>query len=412
MLLASMVAAVSLDAPAAAQSSDAPGLNHAGAWSPERLDPGSADPGSVRPHPLDPFMALPTPLVVLVTYLSGSVSIGSAISVLPALGSQDFARPGSSVPGPVPDGGPDPSITATRLLSVEPLYPGHPDPEMARAQVWTVTSKAMQRPIRVEVYRAPAGRRAPMMYFLDGVGSEKPSGWSGVMGFGSPRMRERDVTVVAPTGAPSSMFADWNTDDPVLGRNRWETFLNDELAPLVQERVPNNGRWGTLGVSMGAGAAVHLAARNPRYSATGGVSGCYSTLDDLGYQYVRLTVAARGGDARNMWGPQGSPQWAAHDTVRDPSGLAGKAVYLSAATGYVSSADLGNFGSNAMVLFDGHLLEKGSYECTVDLTRALRARGIAHRVDYDPTGIHNWPEFEPRMSSAMDHLLPALGPVG
>ena len=50
----------------------------------------------------------------------------------------------------------------------------------------------MQRTVRVEVYRAPDGVDAPNVYFLDGVGSESPSGWSTGMGWGDPALRDRD----------------------------------------------------------------------------------------------------------------------------------------------------------------------------------------------------------------------------
>lgn len=346
------------------------------------------------------------------THVGGSVSLGSALGSLEAVGSQDFTRPGGPPAPSAPVSERDPSITATELRGVEPLYPDSTDPAMARAQVWTVTSASMQREVRVEVYRAPGGASAPIVYFLDGVGSETPSGWSGGMGFGDAAMRDRDVTVVAPTGAPSSLWADWDADDPVLGPNRWETFLTEELPPLVEREVPNNGRWGTLGVSMGAGPAVHLANTHPdMFDAAAGVSGCYSTTGDVGYQTTRLTVEARGGDPDNLWGPRGSAGWRAHDTVADPSGLRGKRVYLSTATGRIGAMDLARFGSNGQLLAEGHLLEKGTYECTRELDAALDEQGIEARVEYSSTGIHNWPEFIPRMAQAMDHMLPGLGPV-
>ncbi|MEH6380663.1 MAG: alpha/beta hydrolase family protein, partial [Dietzia cercidiphylli] len=274
--------------------------------------------------------------------------------------------------------------------------------------------------VRVEVYRAPDGVDAPNVYFLDGVGSESPSGWSTGMGWGDPALRDRAVNVIAPTGAPASMWSDWQADDPVLGPNMWETFLIDELPPLLEQGLSgsaaplaHNGSWGVMGLSMGASAAVHLANTNPgMFDAVAGISGAYSTMDELGYQYARLTVAARNGDATNMWGPRGSQAWRDHDTVADPSGLAGKTVYLSAATGRVGSAELGHFGSNEMILVDGHVLEKGSYESTRKLESALAGvAGVDLRMNYMPTGIHNWPVFVTQMLPGMDHILSGLAPA-
>src|SRR5699024_1339484 len=186
---------------------------------------------------------------------------------LAAVGSTEFDRQGgSSGAAATPVAERDLTINASTVRDIKPLWPESTAADDRRAEVWTVTSEAMQREVRVEVYRAPAGVDAPNMYFLDGVGSESPSGWSGGMGWGDPELRNRQVNVIAPTGAPSSMWADWAEDDPILGPNKWETFLTEELPGLLEvgldgvaEPLPHNGAWGVLGVSMGAAPALHLA---------------------------------------------------------------------------------------------------------------------------------------------------------
>ncbi|AWH96166.1 alpha/beta hydrolase [Dietzia psychralcaliphila] len=389
------------------------GTGTAGAQS---LDPGSLVP-SVAPGSL---LGVPSLSVAALTQLGAPIPLTSVLGSVAAAGSGDFPRPGSSQAPAGPVSTRDGSITQTTVRDVAPLFPGSLNPVDRRAEVWTVTSASMQRTVRVEVYRAPDGVDAPNVYFLDGVGSESPSGWSTGMGWGDPALRDRAVNVVAPTGAPASMWSDWQTDDPVLGPNMWETFLIDELPLLLAQPTPDtgaplahNGSWGVMGVSMGASAALHLANSNPEmFDAVAGVSGAYSTTDELGYQYARLTVAARGGDATNMWGPRDSQEWRDHDTVADPSGLAGKTVYLSAATGRVGSAELGQFGSNEMILVDGHILEKGSYESTRKLESSLAGlAGVNLRMNYMPTGIHNWPVFVTQMLPGMDHILSGLEPA-
>lgn len=381
----------------------------------------SVDPGSLVPSVTPGSLAgVPSLSVAAVAALGAPVPLGTVLGSLADAGSGEFARPGSSTPPATPVAVRDQSITVSQVLRVEPLFPGSAQPHDRRAEVWTVTSAAMQRTVRVEVYRAPEGLTAPTVYFLDGVGSESPSGWSKGMGWGDPAVRDRAVNVVAPTGAPSSMWADWQSDDPVLGPNKWETFLTEELPPLLEAGLPgraaglaHNGSWGAMGVSMGAASALHLVNRNPdMFDGAAGISGAYSTLDELGYQYTRLTVEARHGDATRMWGARGSAAWREHDTVVDPSGLAGKHVFLSAATGAVGSSELGRFGSNEMVLMDGHILEKGSYESTRDLEAALAGvPGVNLRMAYMPSGIHNWPVFVPQMLPALDHVLAGLAPA-
>ncbi|AVZ40057.1 MULTISPECIES: alpha/beta hydrolase family protein [unclassified Dietzia] len=389
------------------------GAGTAGAQS---LDPGSLVP-SVAPGSL---LGVPSLSVAALTQLGAPIPLTSVLGSVAAAGSGDFPRPGSSQSPSGPVSTRDGSITQTTVRDIAPLFPGSLNPVDRRAEVWTVTSASMQRTVRVEVYRAPDGVDAPNVYFLDGVGSESPSGWSTGMGWGDPALRDRAVNVIAPTGAPASMWSDWQSDDPVLGPNMWETFLIDELPPLLEAGLPgaaaplaHNGSWGVMGLSMGASAAVHLANTNPgMFDAVAGVSGAYSTTDELGYQYARLTVAARNGDVTNMWGPRGSQAWRDHDTVSDPSGLAGKTVYLSAATGRVGSAELGHFGSNEMILVDGHILEKGSYESTRRLESELAGvPGVDLRMNYMPTGIHNWPVFVTQMLPGMDHILSGLAPA-
>lgn len=382
----------------------------------QSLDPGSLTP-SVAPGSL---LGVPSLSVAALTQLGAPIPLTSVLGSVAAVGSGDFPRPGSSQPPSGPIATRDGSITQTTVRDIAPLFPGSLNPVDRRAEVWTVTSASMQRTVRVEVYRAPDGVDAPNVYFLDGVGSESPSGWSTGMGWGDPALRDRQVNVIAPTGAPASMWSDWQSDDTVLGPNMWETFLIDELPPLLEQGLTgsaaplaHNGSWGVMGVSMGASAAVHLANTNPEmFDAVAGVSGAYSTTDELGYQYARLTVAARGGDATNMWGPRGSQRWIDHDTVANPSGLEGMSVYLSAATGRVGSAELGHFGSNEMILVDGHVLEKGSYESTRKLESALAGvPGVDLQMNYMPTGIHNWPVFVTQMLPGMDHILSGLAPA-
>ena len=382
---------------------------------------GSVDTGSLVPS-VAPGSLLGAPSLSLAasTQIGAPVPLMSVLGSLATIGSTEFDRPGgSSDASATPIAERDPSITSSVVREIEPLRPASTAKDDRRAEVWTVTSATMQREVRVEVYRAPGGVDAPNMYFLDGVGSESPSGWSGGMGWGDPEIRARQVNVIAPTGGPSSMWAEWAEDDPVLGPNKWETFLTEELPDLLEvglagvaDPLPHNGDWGVLGVSMGAASALHLANSFDMFGGAAGVSGAYSTTDELGYQYARLTVAARNGDATKMWGPRGSDLWREHDTVADPSGLSGKSVYLSAATGRVGSSELGRFGSNEIVLLDGHILEKGSYESTRALEASLASvRGVDLKTNYIPAGIHNWPVFVTEMLPGTDHVLSGLAPA-
>ena len=79
---------------------------------------------------------------------------------------------------------------------------------------------------------------------------------------------------------------------------------------------------------MGAQAAMMLAQRHHGfYRAVAGISGCYSTADEVGQAVTRITVASTGGNPENLWGPPNSPEWAAHDSYLG----AGDAVVVTSA---------------------------------------------------------------------------------
>lgn len=306
----------------------------------------------------------------------------------------------------------EPSITTARIVDrqAEPeryqVAPGE-----KRVQRWTVASPAMQRNVSVEVMLAPDPERAaPILYLLDGIDAPRRSGWIGIGGAQEVLGRE-NVHVVIPTEAPGSWYSDWVSEDPALGLNMWETFITDELNPLLEKELNFNGRRGIGGLSMGASGAVHLANSNPElFDAVFGISGCYSPVSPMGRQIVNIVTGSRGGNVENMWGPFGSDEWKNHDVVADPEGLRDQAVYLSAANGTINEEDYARYEGNPF--FDmaaGTFLERGVLSCTEELDRAMTARGMDHhRVDYKGEGVHNWANFNAQLAPAWEHILPAL----
>ena len=126
---------------------------------------------------------------------------------------------------------------------------------------------------------------------------------------------DEQVNLVIPTGGQASMWADWNESDPVLGINKWETFITRDLPALIEPALGSNGRRGIGGISMGAAAAVSIATRHPEmYQGVFGVSGCYTTAK-LGEILTRYTVESRGATLADMWGAPDGPQWRDHDVL-------------------------------------------------------------------------------------------------
>ena len=54
-----------------------------------------------------------------------------------------------------------------------------------------------------------------------------------------PRRQERQRH--PPIGGACTYYTDWVNDDPVLGRNKWKTFLTEELPPLIDGALGTNG---------------------------------------------------------------------------------------------------------------------------------------------------------------------------
>ena len=204
------------------------------------------------------------------------------------------------------------------------------------------------------------------------------------------------------------MWQDWDNDDPVLGRHQWDTFLTEELAPVVEEKVSHNGKRGLIGLSMGASGAVMMANNNPGFfGGVAGISGCYSTTDSFGAGTVKLTVGNLGGDPNNMWS---APEaWERNDVVLNPEGLRGTQLYLSAANGEITDEEVAYYADKELTdQITGSLLEAGSRHCTENLSAALTKSGIEHTTDYLDAGAHGWPMFGPQLQPAWDGIKSAL----
>ncbi|HHU09039.1 MAG TPA: esterase family protein, partial [Intrasporangiaceae bacterium] len=332
--------------------------------------------------------------------IAGSLPVGSTADLLGSVGSANIPLTGAGSMSPL-YGTPsevDESITETKFLRVE---------ESGAYEYWFINSAAMQREVVVEVVPSRTEGPAPVLYMLDGVDSPATSGYKSMAKI-DEREAFEDVHVVTPTRAYAAYWTDWEQDDPTLGRNKWETFLTEELPDIVQEQLDTNGKNAVGGISMGGQAAMHLAATHELYDAVMSFSGYYSTTDQLGYQTIRLTVETRGGDVENMWGPFRSERWRENDTIAHPEGLRGKKVYFNAANGEIGADDLTAYSDPSQIPI-GIVLERGVLEGTKDFERVLKAKGIDHLAEYADTGLHNWNTFLEKFDDGFNYIKPALG---
>ncbi|WP_442790976.1 alpha/beta hydrolase [Nocardia sp. NBC_01327] len=302
---------------------------------------------------------------------------------------------------------------AARVVSVEDVND--------RQQNVMVYSPAMDRPIRIQVIRA-ADRATPhpTMYLLNGSGGgPNQSGWDAqtdVVSF----LRGKDVNVVTPYGGSDSYYTDWIRDDAVLGHNKWQTFLNEELPPAIEGFLGANGNRTLVGVSMSGTSVLNLAIAKPGFwNSVASYSGCAQTSDPIGHEFVRLTVENWGGgqSVENMWGPADGPLWRANDPLVNADRLRGTAIYLSAGSGipaapHDSPADPrvqdGRIPLPVQIVFGGPI-EAAIHYCTVNLTNRLHELNIPVTVDDQPVGTHSWGYWEDELKRSWPFLATTVG---
>lgn len=313
------------------------------------------------------------------------------------------------------------AILATTIVGVGPVSGAplvSPRTPVAAQVDLNVYSPAMNRFVPVRVLR-PADTSAPRptLYLLDGVGGgETGSGWmdrTDVAAF----FAGKNVNVVLPLAGRASYYTDWEHDDPILGRNKWTTFLTRELPPVINATLGTSGRNAIAGLSMSALSVLNLAIHAPGlYQAVGSYSGCARTSDPVAQAFVTSMVVSYGGNPFNMWGPPSDPEWAANDPTLHADRLRGTQVYVSAGTGapgpHESLGDRDIAGNP--IAFADRVVVGGGFEtvvndCTHRLAGALGAAGVPARIDFRPTGTHAWGYWQDALHESWPMMAAAIG---
>ena len=55
-------------------------------------------------------------------------------------------------------------------------------------------------------------------------------------------LADKNVNVVTPLEGKWSYYTDWVNPDPVLGNNKWRTFLTEELPPMIDAGLGTTGK--------------------------------------------------------------------------------------------------------------------------------------------------------------------------
>ncbi|GAB18558.1 putative mycolyltransferase [Gordonia effusa NBRC 100432] len=267
-----------------------------------------------------------------------------------------------------------------------------------------VYSGAMDKVIPVTVLRPKdTSKPAPTLYLLNGAGGgEDTATWAAKTDY-VKFFADKHVNVVTPVGGAFSYYTDWRKDDPVLGRNKWQTFLTKELPPLIDAQFNTTKVNSIAGISMAGTSVMNLAVAAPKlYRSVAAFSGCARTSDPLGQAYIRMVVADRGrGDINNMWGPPGSQDWVANDPYLNASRLRGMKVYMTAGSGLPGVNDRldaplidGNPMTLANQILLGGGIEAAVNLCTRELTQKFRSVGVPVQTTFRPNGNHSWGYWE------------------
>ena len=273
----------------------------------------------------------------------------------------------------------------------------------------SVYSPSMDKVIVNDVYKAPGGKSAPVFYLLNGIdGGLDNKGWFGltdIPGF----FGNKNVNIVSPIGGQYSYYTDWVADDPALGRNKWQTYLTQELPPVINQELKANGRNAVGGLSMSGSSALDLAIQAPGlYRAAGSYSGCPATSDPNQANQIALSLIPSGANAANMWGPVGGPDWVAHDPSKNAAKLRGVGVYAAAASGTVGAVD--RLPPDFPMPVGGQIVENITRDCTQMFADAAKAAGLPITFVIRPEGVHTWGLFESEMQESWNTVIgPALG---
>ncbi|MGW4634315.1 alpha/beta hydrolase [Nocardia sp. NPDC004415] len=294
----------------------------------------------------------------------------------------------------------------------------HIDRPGQRQQTLHVYSAAMGRVIPLQVITPyDTSEPRPTLYLLNGAGGgEDIANWytqTDIVQF----FADKNVNVVTPAAGKFSYYTDWQRDDPKLGRHQWQTFLTEELPPIIDATLNTTGVNAIAGLSMSATAVLNLAIAAPdRYRAVGAYSGCASVSDPMGRAYVDLVFARAGADPANMWGPPGDPAWRANDAYLNAEGLRGKAIYLSSATGLPGVAEqipAGASPGKVIGLTDqillGGAIEAATNLCTQRLAARLHELNIPAQTVFRPAGTHTWKYWEEDLHNSWPLLAEAIG---
>ena len=248
----------------------------------------------------------------------------------------------------------------------------------------------------------------PELWALDGLRAlDTDSGWIINTNI-QQQFADRNVLVVLPIGGESSFYSDWQRPDN--GKNyKWESFLMNEVVPILQHGYRSTGQRGVVGISMGGTAAMNLAERHPEaFNFVGSFSGYLDTTSPGMPVAIRAAQKDAGGyNTDAMWGPEGSQDWIDHDPKLGVEALMGKTVYVSAGSG---KDDFGQENSVAKgpANLAGMGLETIARMTTQTFVDRAKQANVEVIAQFRPSGVHSWEYWQFELNEAWKYIADAL----
>ncbi|MQY30250.1 Diacylglycerol acyltransferase/mycolyltransferase Ag85A [Nocardia sp. RB56] len=312
-----------------------------------------------------------------------------------------------------------PGVVLPAIKSPDGSYIEKIEVKDSRNVTLSVHSAAMNKTFPVDVLRpTDTSSPRPSLYLLNGAGGGVDDASWQLRTDALQFLSDKNVNVVQVIGGAWSFYTDWIATDPVLGVNKWQTYIGDELPPLIDAALNTNQVNAIAGLSMSGVPVLDLVIAHPGLFRSAAVySGLTQTSDRVGQDMVKLTVETwGGGDTRNMWGPTDSPLWVDNDPYVNAEKLRGTNLFFSTGNGIPGVYDLpgGKFRLEApsetpKVVALGSVIEAGVEWANQNMEKKLDSLHIPATFVYRDSGTHSWGYWQEDLHTSWPVLAAGLG---
>lgn len=262
----------------------------------------------------------------------------------------------------------------------------------------TIDTPAFVAPTKVDIdlpvgYGDKPSRRWPVTYFTAGT-QNRYNAFNDFLD-GETLTADYPSIIVSPD-ANSGYWSDWYNDG-TFGPPEYETFVIDQLIPLIDERfrtIADRSHRAIFGISMGGYGSMMLAARHPDlFVGAATLSGAVDSNIPLNGTVLSISSTFDGAPVDAIYGPRATQQvrWRGHNPTDLASNLDDLDLQVRTANGVLNPEIGEGAGANDAA---SCLVEGGVYNASVNFHEMLDALGVDHDwVDYG-NGCHTVPNFK------------------